>query len=245
MFLDRPPAAERRLERSDTFGFACHPEIPCFNGCCKGKHLPLGPYDVLRLKNALGLSSDDFLARYALYRTDPESGFPILSLKPNEDAEKTCPFVTEGGCSVYADRPMACRLFPLGRSCRLHPILPKPEEIFYRLGISGCLGLEERNVQTVEEWTVNQGIAPYTDANDQMLDLLFHPRRHPGQPLKDSQLRMVIVACYNLDVFREFVRERKDSLLVGVGEDVRSQVEKDDGVLLGLAFMYLRKHLFV
>ena len=44
----------------DGFTFACHPEVPCFNQCCRRLNLVLTPYDVLRLKNHLGMSSEEF-----------------------------------------------------------------------------------------------------------------------------------------------------------------------------------------
>ena len=46
------------------FAFACHPGVKCFNLCCAKLELPLTPYDVLRLKNCLGLPAGEFLEQY-------------------------------------------------------------------------------------------------------------------------------------------------------------------------------------
>ncbi|MBW2118939.1 MAG: YkgJ family cysteine cluster protein [Deltaproteobacteria bacterium] len=116
MFLESAPSPEKCLDLKDTFAFSCHKDLACFNACCRNKYLPLIPYDILRLKKARNLHSDEFLTRYTVYRLDHDSGFPIISLKMGDAPEKACPFVTPEGCSVYNDRPMACRLFPLGRS---------------------------------------------------------------------------------------------------------------------------------
>ena len=37
------------------FRFACHPGVVCFTECCRDLKLLLTPYDVIRLKNRLGL----------------------------------------------------------------------------------------------------------------------------------------------------------------------------------------------
>jgi hypothetical protein len=54
-----------RLGPDDRFSFACHPGVSCFNCCCANINIFLSPYDVLRLKKRLGISSTEFLDRYA------------------------------------------------------------------------------------------------------------------------------------------------------------------------------------
>ena len=67
------------LSEETEIPFRCYPGISCFNACCRNKHLPLSPYDVLRLKRALRLDSDTFLVEYAVYALDSRSGFPVIS----------------------------------------------------------------------------------------------------------------------------------------------------------------------
>jgi len=47
----------------DTIQFRCHKNIACFNECCKRIDISLTPYDILRLKNRLELTSNEFLAQ--------------------------------------------------------------------------------------------------------------------------------------------------------------------------------------
>ena len=54
----------RQIGETDTFSFRCYPGIDCYNLCCQNLNLFLYPYDVLRLKNALNISSDEFLDQY-------------------------------------------------------------------------------------------------------------------------------------------------------------------------------------
>ena len=100
MLFDSSAPKQRRYTLEDTFAFSCHKELSCFNACCRNKHLPLSPYDVLRLKKALKVHSDTFLVEYAVYALDPGSGFPVVSLKMRDDERTTCPFVSAEGCLV-------------------------------------------------------------------------------------------------------------------------------------------------
>ena len=102
-----------RIKANDTFTFRCHPGIACFNRCCRNLNLFLYPYDVLRLKNALDLSSDEFLDTYVDVVLRPDNFFPEVLLHMSEDPERTCPFLTESGCSVYPHRPDTCQTFPI------------------------------------------------------------------------------------------------------------------------------------
>jgi Fe-S-cluster containining protein len=243
MFLESPPPQEERLKPDDTFNFSCHSELSCFNTCCRNKHLPLTPYDILRIESNLNIHSDDFLARYVVYRPDPESGFPILSIKMIHE-EAVCPFVTSQGCAVYHDRPTACRLYPLGRSSGIDPKEDKPEEFYSLLHITRCDGLKEDKAWTVAQWVNNQGLSPYIVMNDKMLDILFHPRRDPQVPLSESQQQKVMVACYNLDIFHEFVFETPFLKQFGVDDSTADQVKTDNDALLTLGFAFLKRTLF-
>jgi len=243
MFLESPPPKEDRMKPGDTFRFACHSELSCFNACCRNKHLPLTPYDILRIKKNLGIHSDNFLARHVVYRPDPHSGFPILSIKMlHEDA--ICPFVTPEGCAIYHDRPTACRLYPLGRSSGIDPKKDAPLEFYALLRITHCQGLGEKKEWTVADWVKDQGLPPYIEMNDKMLDILFHPRRNPSTPITESQQRKVMVACYNLDLFREFVFETGFLAQFEVDDHTARRVKTDDAALLTLGFAFLKKALY-
>ena len=243
MFLDTPPPAEKRLGLTDTFSFSCHSRLSCFNSCCRNKHLPLTPYDIVRIRKDLGLHSDAFLERYTLYRLDPNSGFPILSIRMG-DKEGQCPFVGPDGCTIYNDRPTACRLFPLGRSSGIRRGGTAREEFFYLLDTPGCRGVKEKKVQSIEEWRDEQGLVPYIEMNDKMLGLLFHPNRDGTRHLDQRQQQKVMVACYNIDLFREFVFKTRFLDQYETDSETRNAVAQDDVALLTLGFTYLDGTLF-
>ncbi len=244
MLCQSAPTPEKRLQLADTFTFLCHKDLPCFNTCCRNKHLPLTPYDVLRLKNGLNITSDDFLTQYTVYSLDPDSGFPVLSLNMGGEPDKSCPFVSSSGCRVYNDRPTACRLYPLGRASGRSSEQADWEGFFFMLDTPRCLGTMEQKEWKIREWQDDQGTLPYIKMNDGMLDIVFHPKKNREKPLDERQLQKIMVACYNLDVFREFVFNTGFLELYEVDEETRSKIKNDDTALLNLGLAYLRKTLF-
>ena len=81
----------RQIGEKDTFSFRCYPGIGCYNRCCRNLNLFLYPYDVLRLKNALDISSDEFLDRYVDVVLRSNNFFPEVLLRMADNPEKTCP----------------------------------------------------------------------------------------------------------------------------------------------------------
>ena len=77
-----------------------------------------------------------------------------------------------------------------------------------------------------------------------MLDILFHPRRNPSTPIVESQQQKVMVACYNLNMFREFVFETPFLKRFEVDDDTAQRIESDDAALLTLGFAFLKKTLY-
>lgn len=244
MLLDSLPPPDKRLYLADSFNFSCHKGLACFGTCCCNRDLTLTPYDVLRLKNALKLHSDDFLCHHTLYRLDSNSGFPVITLKMAQDENKTCPFLTPEGCGVYGDRPTACRLFPLARASGVLRDSTARDEFFFMMDSSICLGGDEEKTQNLKEWLLDQGLETYRTINDKMLYLLFHPERKQKEPLSERQLQKIMIACYNLDIFRKFVFETKFFNSYFVDEHTRTLIKNDDFELLKLGFTYLRTSLF-
>ena len=86
-----------RLRAGETFRFRCHPGIGCFNRCCRNLNLFLYPYDVIRLRTRLGLTSDKFLDRHVDVVLRPGSHFPDVLLRMAENEEKTLPVSNSRG----------------------------------------------------------------------------------------------------------------------------------------------------
>ncbi|HEY6005279.1 MAG TPA: YkgJ family cysteine cluster protein [Anaeromyxobacter sp.] len=193
----------RRLAPTDALPFRCHAGLACFNSCCRDKRLTLLPYDVVRLRRALGRSSAELLAEHAELEIEA-SGWPTVRLKLSADGR--CPFVREAGCGVYSDRPTCCRIYPLARAVRLDGG-GEPAH-FFLVAETGarCLGFGAPDAPTVEAWARGQGLDEYRAANDRLTRLLLHPDRPRPLSLSQAELHAAVLALYNVDVFRELVR---------------------------------------
>jgi Fe-S-cluster containining protein len=226
------------------FRFDCHRGLPCFTRCCADLDLVLTPYDILRLKNRLQLFSEAFLARYTADFTDATSGLPLVRLKMSDDETRRCPFVTPQGCTVYEDRPGACRLYPLGRAATKMDAGRRLGEQYFLVKESHCLGLKEERAWTVAAWQADQGLAEYNAMND--LFMAVSTARPPSRlrALTDSQLQMYYTAFYNLDGFRRFIFESTFLDRFEIGDDVQRRIQSDGVELLRLAGRWLKFSLF-
>ena len=101
------------LRADSAFQFRCHPGIACFNACCKNIDITLTPYDILRLKRHFGMTSKEFVAEYTIPFEMDADGMPGLKLRTKPGATE-CAFLGERDCTVYDERPVACRYYALG-----------------------------------------------------------------------------------------------------------------------------------
>ena len=228
----------------DTFCFACTPDVPCFNACCRDINQFLTPYDILRLKMHLGMSSERFLSQYTYHHTGPESGLPIVTLKPSDRHDLLCPFVTEKGCRVYENRPSSCRMYPLARAVARSRETGEISERFMLLKEPHCLGFNQGNPQSVQQWIADQQIAVYNEINDKLIQIIsLKNRLMPGVlDLKSRQL--FFTALYDLDGFRSRIINKG---LLGDFQIDSSVMEKalaDDVALLEAGMQWIEHALF-
>jgi hypothetical protein len=197
----------KRIEKSDTFNFRCHGGLSCFNQCCRNLNLFLYPYDLLRLKNKLKVSSEAFLDRYVDVVMKPDSFFPELLLKMAENNEKTCPFLTEKGCSVYPDRPDTCRTFPVEHGLLFTDAGEKPERVHFFRPPDFCMGRHEPDSMDVTAWAVNQNAVVYNDmtARWAAVKALFLTDPWGSDGFTGAKGKMAFMAAYNMEKFQEFV----------------------------------------
>lgn len=146
------PLRRTRLDAETSFAFSCD---RC-SRCCRYKKIQVNPYEIARLAHNLAMSTCDFISRFTA-----DGG---TQLACNEDG--TCVFLSSGGCGVHRDRPLVCRLYPLGRH-----VSASGEESFSEIEPDpGCTGVygEER---TIADYLDSQGARPYMQAADKYLSL--------------------------------------------------------------------------
>lgn len=235
---------DSRLSPDDEFCFACGPHVPCFTECCGKLELLLTPYDVLRLKNRLGMSSSDFLDMHTIMRWRTAHGFPEILMKMDPASGKRCPFVTQAGCSVYEDRPGACRIYPLGRAATSHPMDGSRREFYFPVREDHCRGFEQDRTWKVREWLADQGMEDYNRLNDLLMEIYVLRSRGKSVELGPQHLQMFVMACYNTEKFRDFVFKSRFLEKFDLDTELIEAMEIDDAKLLEFAFLWLRFALF-
>jgi len=131
--------------RTSPFSYQC---AAC-KACCHDKVIHVGPYEIARLAHNRGLSTGELIERFT---TDAGS---VLAVRD----DGACVFLEAGGCGVHADRPLVCRLYPLGRVVesdgveRFVELEPHPDS----KGVYGQDG-------SVAQYMEAQGALPFIDA---------------------------------------------------------------------------------
>jgi len=130
------------LTRESAFSFRCR----VCGGCCRNKAIRVAPYEALRLARNLGVTTTEFYRSYTVERG------AFLRDKP----DGSCIFLNARGCGVHPDRPLVCRLYPLGqivdrRGRELFGIMP------LHPGCAGLLGTEA----TVASYLESQEVEAY------------------------------------------------------------------------------------
>jgi hypothetical protein len=229
----------RRLSLNEKFKFSCHNELPCFNTCCSDINIFLTPYDVLRIRRATGLSSGEFLKKYTVALLGDE-GLPLVVLKMEDNESKTCPFVTQEGCSIYQDRPWSCRMYPV------FPVSSKEEEFLIDEN-SSCLGFTEEKQWTVKEWKKDQGIDIYDRMNESYKKITFHDY-FKSNKLDSGRANLLYRACYDLNEFRKFLFETRFFDIYDVEksiiEKIKEPTEGGEEELLNFGYRWVRFNLF-
>jgi Fe-S-cluster containining protein len=235
-----------RLESTDTFSFRCHPDIECFNRCCRNLNLFLYPYDVLRLKSNLAVASDEFLEKYVDVVLRPGNFFPEVLLRMAETNDKRCPFLTAAGCAVYADRPDTCRTFPLEQGVQYDANGRRVEAVFFFRPPDFCLGPREACSWTIAEWTVDQEADVYHRMTIRWAELkrLFESDPWGGEGPEGPRAKMAFMATYNIDRFRDFVFNSSFLKRYRVRAEDLERMRAGDEALLDFGFSWVEFFLF-
>jgi uncharacterized protein len=234
-----------RYTEDHRFSFCCHKQISCFNKCCADVNIFLSPYDILRMKNHLGITSEEFLERYTLMPTDLHQKYPVVLLEMTNAQDKHCPFVSDEGCTIYENRPWACRMYPVGLASPVDDKSAKEDKEFYFLiKDTFCMGHEEDKGWTIREWIRNQGIEPYNEMGKRFKEVAMHKWFEQGKDLTPEKIGMFFMVCYNLDTFRRMVFQSSFLDKFEVDEALQERIRQDDVELLKFGFDWLKFSLF-
>ncbi len=224
------------------FHFSCHSGVKCFTSCCKNVDMFLFPYDVIRLKKRLGIDSEVFMRRHTRLSAGSHPYFPAVMLQLSDDVEKSCPFLTEKGCSVYSDRPSACRTYPLERAVDRTSERGARPDYYFLTNHPYCLGHQEETPYTSLQWIREQQLQEYNNQNDRWaeLDTIFLTNPWKGEGSGGPLQQIAFMVCYNIDEFRLFVARQHILEQFKMSSKQRKHIESDDVALLQFGYDWLK-----
>lgn len=224
------------------FSFSCHSGLSCFTTCCRNVEMYLFPYDILRLKNAIGVDSEQFLRDRTCLIKGANPYFPSVIMKLLDDESKTCRFLTREGCSVYTDRPSSCRTYPLERAVDRDPGRKKVQDYYFMTNHPYCLGHKENRLFGVKEWIRNQKLDEFNMMNDLWaeIDSIFMTNPWKGEGSGGPKQQLAFMVCYNIDAFRRYSSVNNILEQFRLSKDQKKRIETDDSELLKFGFQWLK-----
>ena len=224
--------------------FSCSDKLECFNKCCCDVDQFLYPYDIVRLKNSLNITSGEFLDKYAFIYSGDTTGLPVVSFLTKPSNEYACPLLTDKGCGVYADRPASCRMFPLARAISRSRETGEINEYFALIKDPICKGFESDRKISVKAWAEDQGLVAYNSNNDRMIQLISMKQQIMPGKLEGPQKDMFIMACYDVDRFRKNILEEGLVTPDEMGAELYENIKTDDEALINFGLSWIGSQLF-
>ncbi len=246
-FFDKNPSniMPAKLSLDSKLKFKCHPGVSCFTACCGNVNIILTPYDILRIRRALNLPADEFLLRFTTPLFLEKTDMPGVKIHLDENGR--CPFVTEKGCTIYPYRPTTCRYYPVGMSY-FHAAGQEgtaAEEFYFLVNEPHCKGHEEKNIQTIREWRIDQGIDESDAMNQEWMELIMRRKSFGLQAtLSEPAQKIFFMASTDLDKFRDFILNSTFLDNYEIDAETLKQIKTDDIALMKLSFKYLASSIF-
>jgi Fe-S-cluster containining protein len=239
------PVVPTMVAETHTIEFSCHKGIGCWNACCSNIDISLTPYDVLRMKKRLGISSTEFLKDYTVPYEMEKDGIAGIKFRPVEGGS-ACRFMKPEGCDIYTDRPTACRYYPVALLSMRKQDEYVDRDSYAIVKEDHCKGHEVNRRITIADYRKEQGLEEYDDLARGWRQLVLK-KKSSGPTIGKPSLRsrqLFFMACYDIDKFREFVQMESFGKLFELPAEEKEVILKDDVALLQFAFRFLRQVLF-
>jgi len=240
------PVMPQQLEPSSKICFNCYPGISCFNECCRHADITLGPYDIIRLKNRLGITSTEFLKKHTVPFKIDGHGMPGVKMRTT-DVDPVCLFLDEEkGCTVYEDRPTSCRYYPVAllssrRSDEFHD-----EQHYALVSEAHCKGHNEKREISVEDYRKEQGVEEYDELNRGYYQIILKKKSCGpaiGKPSTTS-FQFFFMIMYNTDKFKEFLNSKSFRTVYNITDKEFKAIINDEIERLKFGYRLLRQVLF-
>jgi hypothetical protein len=170
----------------------------------------------------------------------------IPGVKLRTDNDGACGFMTEAGCSVYKDRPTACRYYPVGHMAMREAGSSEDEARYFLIREDHCKGHEEDREVTLEDYRREQDVEIYDQINREWLQLMLKKKSAGpaiGRP-SDTSLQFFFMCSYDMDRLRRFVLSDSFKASYDLDERFYQTVEKEDLALMQFGTRLLKQVLF-
>ena len=239
------PVVPTMVADTHVIEFSCHKGIGCWNACCSNIDISLTPYDVLRMKTRLGITSTEFLKDYTVPYEMEKDGIAGIKFRPVEGGS-ACRFMKPEGCDIYTDRPTACRYYPVALLSMRKQDEYVDRDSYAIVKEDHCKGHNEKRPITIGEYRKEQGLEEYDDLARGWRQLVLK-KKSSGPTIGKPSLRsrqLFFMACYDIDKFRDFIQMESFGKLFDLPQEEKEALLKDDVALLQFAFRFLRQVLF-
>jgi uncharacterized protein len=239
------PVVPATFDGDKVIPFRCHRGISCWNACCSNIDISLTPYDILRLKRRLDITSTEFLAQYTVPYEMEKDGIAGVKLRP-VDGGTACRFMGPEGCGVYADRPTACRYYPVALLSMRRQDEFTDRNSYVLVKEEHCLGHNEPRPISVDAYRKEQGLVEYDDLARGWRQLILKKKSSGpsiGKPSVRSR-QLFFMACYDIDRFRQFVASEGFSDLYDLAPETLQKLLNDETELMLFGFRFLMQVLF-
>lgn len=229
------------------FRFLCHKGVKCFTLCCHSINIVLPPYDIIRIKNRLKMSSEEFLQKYTKLDFLGHTQLPVITLKMLDVEDGRCPFVTPDGCTIYSDRPSTCRYYPIGMTtCKeQNKEGVRKEDFYFMVRENHCLGFQEDKEWTIQEWRKDQGVDIYDEKNRGWMEIILRKKSYgPTAELGKKAIQMFFMVYSDIDRFRRFVFESSFLEKYDMSDETIAKIKRDELELMKFGFDWLKSALF-
>jgi Fe-S-cluster containining protein len=248
-FKDIPfnsPIQPRQLTLESKICFNCYPGISCFNACCKQADITLAPYDIIRLKNRLGMTSTEFLKKHTVPFEMDGHGTPGVKMRTTDD-DPVCLFMDEEkGCTVYEDRPSACRYYPVALLASRRSDEYHDEQSYALVEESHCMGHKEAREITVADYRKEQKVEEYDELNRDYYRIILKKKSAGpaiGKPSPTS-FQFFFLVCYDIDRFKDFLSAPNFRAVYDISDEEYERIMNDDVERLKFGYRLLMQVLF-
>ena len=243
--FNESPVVPEMSDGTKTIQFQCRKGISCWNACCSNIDISLTPYDLIRLKQRLSISSGELLQKYTVpYELEP-GGITGVKLRPIEKGT-ACQFMKPEGCSVYEDRPTACRYYPVALLSMRKQDEYTDSSSYALVKEEHCLGHLEPRSLSINEYRKEQGVDEYDEIARGWRQLILKKKSSGpsiGSPTKRS-LQLFFMVCYDVDRFREFIVSKGFTELYDIPVEEMTKLLTEDTELMLFGFRFLKQVLF-